>query len=311
LKSEEIEKKISVFQRARVVERIEFETVNIEKLILAIDIPTFAYERSNSALMLASYLAKRFNAVVSLICVTVSEEEYNESNSTILRAVELLKSQGIKVEGSCGEGYPSENILTLAEKEKASIIIIPTPYAEKAERPCVESLGTTVDIVLKRAICPVILVKNPIEQPEDIMKNIILPIHSFEDFKAVEWAFTLAEDDSRILLLNVVDKSFVETTKEIAERLFEADINDISIERILGKDISNLLANIATKGKEKGVKIERQFRVLQEVIVTNKEIEKDKNSMLILMTKPEIGNTIGSTVENLARLSSIPVLIIK
>jgi nucleotide-binding universal stress UspA family protein len=311
LNSEEIEKKINVFQRARAVERIRFKTVNIEKILLAIDIHTYAYETSNSALMLTSYLAKRFNAVVSLICVAVSEEETNKSNSTILRAVELLKSQRIKVEGSCGEGYPSENILRLAEKEKASIIIIPTPYAEKAEKPCIESLGTTADIVLKRAICPVILVKNPIKQPEDIMKNIILPIHSFEDFKAADWAFTLAEDNSRILLLNVVERSFVETTKEIVERLFEADINDISIERILGKDISNLLANITTRGKEKGIKIERRFRVLDEVTITIEEIEKEKNSMLILTAKPEIGNTIGSTVENLARLSSIPVLIIK
>ena len=112
-------------------------------------------------------------------------------------------------------------------------------------------------------------------------------------------------------MLNVVDRSFVETTKEIVERLFEADINDVSIERILGKDISNLIANIATSGKEKGIKIERRFRVLDEATVTIEEIEKEKNSMLILAAKPEIGNRIGSTVENLARLSSIPVLIIK
>jgi nucleotide-binding universal stress UspA family protein len=202
-----IERKIEVFRRAVVPERIEFGPAKIGKILLAVDIHACSFESSESTVLLTLYLARRFNATVSVVCVAMSEEETEESDSAVFRAVELLASQGIGVEGSRGEGYPSENILRLAEKEEASLIIIPTPYAEKAEKPCVESLGTTVDIVLQRASCPTMLVKSPVQKPKDAVKNILLPIQSLEEYKAAEWALTLAEDDFRLLLLNVVDKS--------------------------------------------------------------------------------------------------------
>jgi nucleotide-binding universal stress UspA family protein len=307
----DIERKIEVFRRAVVPERIEFGPAKIGKLLLAVDIHACSYESSESTVLLTSYLARRFNATVSVVCVATSEEEIEESDSTVFRAVELLAYQGIGVEGSRGEGYPSENILRLAEKEEASVIIIPTPYAEKVEKPSVESLGTTIDIVLQRASCPTMLVKSPVQKPKDIVKNILLPIQSLEEYKAAKWALTLAEDDSRLLLLNVVAKSSVKTAKEIAERLLEAEIDEDSIAEILRKDVSTLMANIARRGHEKGIRIERRFRVGEETTVTLEEMEKERSSMLILSTKPEKGNTIGSKVENLVRLSSIPILIVK
>jgi nucleotide-binding universal stress UspA family protein len=306
-----IERKIEVFRRAVVPERIEFGPAKIGKILLAVDIHACSFESSESTVLLTSYLARRFNATVSVVCVAMSEEETEESDSAVFRAVELLASQGIGVEGSRGEGYPSENILRLAEKEEASLIIIPTPYAEKAEKPCVESLGTTVDIVLQRASCPTMLVKSPVQKPKDAVKNILLPIQSLEEYKAAEWALTLAEDDFRLLLLNVVDKSSVETAKEIAERLLEAEIDEDSTAEMLRKDVSTLMANIARRGHEKGIGIERRFRVGDEVTVTLEEMEKERSSMLILAAKPEKGNTIGSKVENLVRLSSIPILVVK
>jgi hypothetical protein len=71
------------------------------------------------------------------------------------------------------------------------------------------------------------------------------------------------------------------------------------------------MANIARRGHEKGIGIERRFRVGDEVTVTLEEMEKERSSMLILAAKPEKGNTIGSKVENLVRLSSIPILVVK
>ena len=295
LASEDIERKIEVFRRAIVPERMEFEQVKIGKILLAVDMHACACESSESAVLLTSYLARRFNVTVYVVCVATSGEETEESDSAVFRAVELLASQGIKVEGSCGEGSPSENILGIAEKEEASLIIIPTPYAEKAEKPCVESLGTTLDIVLQRATCPTMLVKASVQEPEDIVKSILLPIQSVEEYKAAEWALTLAESDSRLLLLNVVERSSVETTKEIAEKLLEAEIDEDSIERMLRKDVSNLMVNIASRGHEKGIRIERRFRVGDEITITLEEMDKEKGSMLVLAAKPEKGNTIGSS----------------
>jgi nucleotide-binding universal stress UspA family protein len=241
-------------------------------------------------------------------------EEIEEADTAVFRAVESLTSEGIVVEGNCSKGYPSETILKRCEREKSNVIIIPTPYFEKAEKPGVHSLGATVDILLKKAPCPTILVKTPIQKPENITKKILLPIQSMKDYRVAKWALTLAEKNSKLLLLNVVEKTAVEKAKEIAEKFLEAKLDEGSIsyiERKLHKDGGNLMVNIARKGQEKGIDIKRRIKVGDETAVTFEEMEKERISMLILAAKPEKGNTIGLKVENLARLSSIPVLIIK
>jgi nucleotide-binding universal stress UspA family protein len=311
LSSEDIEKKIEMFRKAIVPERIEFKQAKIEKILLAVDIHSYAFESNKSAVLLTSYLARRFKAKVYVVCVATTTEEIKKSDSTVFKAVELLDSQGIIVEGSCDEGYPSENILRLADREKPSVIIIPTPYAEKSEKPSIESLGTTVDIVLKRAPCPTILVKATVQKPENIMKVILLPINSVEEYTAAEWALTLVDYDSKIVLLNVVDKSSVKNTKEIAEELLEAKLDEDSIEGLIRKNVDILMGSISRRGHEESIRIERKFRSGDMTSVTLEEIQKEKSTILILSTKPETGNTIGSKVENIARLSSVPVLIVK
>jgi len=136
-------------------------------------------------------------AEVSVVCVATSTEEIENSPTLVSKAVEFLASQWITVKGRCREGYPSEHILKLAEEEKSGLIVIPSPYAEKAEKQCIESLGTTVEVVLRRASCPVILVRNLIPAPEEATKAILLPIHSVKAYRAAEWALALAEEGSK------------------------------------------------------------------------------------------------------------------
>jgi nucleotide-binding universal stress UspA family protein len=290
---ESVEKKIEVFRKAILPERIDFESKKIIRLLLAVDIHAYSCEASESALLLTSYLANRFNAKVFVVCIAPSGEETEESSSKVNSAVELLVSQDIIAEGICGEGFPSENILRFAEKEMIDCIIIPTPYAEKTEKPCIESLGTTVDIVLQRAPCSIMLVKGSVQEPETVVKNILLSIQSVKEYMVAEWALTLVDEDSKILLLNVVDKSLVKNTKDVVEKLLKSKIIEDSIEGMLQKDVNTLMVNIAKKGHEKRITVKRRFRVGEEVNITLEEMKKEGSSMLILATKPNKVNKVG------------------
>jgi nucleotide-binding universal stress UspA family protein len=309
--SEKIEKKIGVFEQAIHLEKITLGPVPLTRILLAVDAHIPAIASSRSAVQFTAYLASRFSAAVHVLCVATRSDVVELSHSETAKTIELLEARGIAVTGMCIEGQPSDQILRSAESEGSNLIVIPTHYAETVEAPSSESLGTTLDIVVKRAPCPVLIIRQPLSQPEAACEVILFPIYNVAVHRAAEWALTLAETGARLTLLSILDKASLETTKEVVQHLVEDAISDASVERVLGKSIQPLKARLAAELGERGIQVTRTHIVGDRVTAILEERERGRHTLLVLQAEPQKSTLIGATAENLARASDIPVLVVK
>lgn len=309
--SEKIEKKIGVFEQAIHLEKITLGPVPLTRILLAVDAHTSAFASSRSAVQLTAYLASRFTAAVHVLCVATRSDVVEQSRAETAKTIELLEARGIAVTGMCMEGQPSDQILVSAEREDSDLIVISTHYAETVEAPSRESLGTTLDIVVKRAPCPVLIIRQPLSQPEAACEAILLPIYNVAVRRATEWALTLAEAGAQIKLLSILDKASLKTTKDVVQHLIDDAVSNSSVERVLGKAIQPLTARLAAELGERGIQVTRVHIVSDRVGAILEEIKRGHHTLLVLQAEQQKGNPIGATAENLARASDIPVVVVK
>jgi nucleotide-binding universal stress UspA family protein len=308
--SDKIEKKIKIFEKAVDTKKLKFETKKIERIFLAIDAHFEASEISENALQITLNLAKRFQAKVYIACIAPTSEELKISEKLVKKALQLLESENIAVTGSCGFGHPSENILELSKQFNPNLIVISTPYGERTETFNIESLGTTVDLIIRKSPYPILLVRKPIFPPTEIMKSILLIIDSIKTIQAAEWALTLAENNSKIMILSITEKETMEKVEELAESLLDSEIDKDIVERLHRWEIRTLINGIISEAETKELKVEKKLLIGDRIKLTLEEA-KEKHTVLICATTLEQDNVLENEVENLARLSRIPILIVK
>jgi hypothetical protein len=172
-------------------------------------------------------------------------------------AIQRLESENISVTSNCNFGRPSEHILELSTQFNPSLIVMPTPYGERAENFNIESLGTTVDLVIRKTPFPILLVRKSTFLPSEIVKSVLLIIDSIKTIKAAEWALTLAERGSKITLFSVTEKETIEKVEEVAQSLLDSEIDKGILERLHIKEFQALIAGVVSETETKGVEVEK------------------------------------------------------
>jgi nucleotide-binding universal stress UspA family protein len=142
------------------------------------------------------------------------------------------------------------------------------------------------------------------------VKSVLLIIDSTKTIKAAEWALTLAERGSKITLFSVTEKETIEKVEEIAQSLLDSEIDKGILERLHIKKFQALITGVVSETETKGIEVEKKHLVGDRIKLTLEETKKN-HTLLILTTSLEQYNILDNEVENLARLSRIPVLIVK
>lgn len=305
-----IEKKIKIFEKAVNVKKIKLNLIKIQKIFLAIDAHSKAIERNENALQITLNLAKKYQAKVYIACIAPTIEELRISEELVKKTINILKSENIIVTGSCGYGHPSEQIMDLSNNFNPSLIVLPTPYGERTENFDIESLGTSVDLILRKSKFPTLLVKKKKFAPSEIMNKILLNFDSNKAIKAAEWALTIADNNSKIMLLSITEEETVEKVEELAESLLESVIDKGLVEHIHQKEFHDSIHSIFYKAKIKGIQIEKEHLIGDRIRLILSET-KENYTILILATALEKDNVFENEVENICRLVQIPILIIK
>jgi nucleotide-binding universal stress UspA family protein len=307
---DKVDKKIKIFEKAVDVKKLKLNLIGIKKIFLAVDAHSEAADINEYALQITLNLAKKHQSEVYIACIAPTSEELKISEKLVNKALRLLETENIIVTGSCGYGHPSEKILNLSNHINPSLIVLPTPYGERAEKFNIESLGTSVDLILRKSPFPTLLVRKPIFPPNEIMNKILLIIDSNKTIKAAEWALTMTQDNSNIMLLSITEKETVEKVEELAESLLDSEIDKDLVEHIHQKENQDLINGIISEAKTKGVQIEKELLIGDKIRLILNEA-KENYTILILATALEQDNVFENEVENICRLVQIPILIIK
>ncbi|MBT8172334.1 universal stress protein [Candidatus Bathyarchaeota archaeon] len=308
--SEKVDEKIRVFEQAIVNEEIELNPPTIKKIFLAIDSHEKASNVSENATEITLNLAIRFKAEVYIACIAPTEEELAVSEKLVNEVVKLFESKKVPVIGSCGIGSASEHILGLSEKFDPSLIIMQIPYGERVETFDIESIGATVDLVIRNCSFPILLVRKPEFKASDITQNILLLVSKKENIKAAELALSLGAKGSKLKLLSITKKETVEKVENLVQTISRFELGKGVLEHIHKKEVQPLVNKIIDEAKNRGIKVERIHLIGDRIKITL-ELSKDKHTMMVLSHEIGERNILESEVENLIKLSKIPTLIVK
>ena len=307
---EKVDEKIKMFERASITGELTLNPPSVERIFLAIDSHIEASEISETAIQITVALAMRFKAEVYIACIAPSPEELSISERLTNKSVKLLESLKVSVIGGCSIGRPSEHILELSEQFNPSLIVMPIPYGERSETFDIESLGSTVDLIIRKSPYPILFVRKLKFNPKDITKNILVILDKLEHLRGAEFALTLAEKGSTIKLLSITEKEKVETAKVLAQTIIDSKIGSGVLENAHKLEIQPLISVMVDEGKTRGVNIERTYRLGNRVKLILNEL-KHKHTIIVSSTSLGRDNILDSEVENLVRFSKIPVLIVK
>jgi nucleotide-binding universal stress UspA family protein len=308
--SETIEKKIKIFEKAVDIKKIKLNPIKIKKILLAIDAHSEATEINENALQITSILAKKAQSEVFIICIAPTAIEIKISEKLVGRALKTLEKENIKVIGTCEFGHPSEKILEISNRYNPNLIILPTPYGERAEPFNIDSLGTSVDIILRKSPIPTLLVKKPKHPPNKILSSILLIIDSNKSTKAAEWALSLTKENSSLMLLTITEKETIEKVEELAKSVLEAEIDKDLLENIHKKENIEYSNKIIDDSRRKDIKIEKKHIIGDKIRLILRETE-EKHTILVIGTTIEQDDVFEHEVENICRLIRIPILLVK
>lgn len=308
--SKKVDEKIRAFEKAIITKEIELNPLNIKKIFLAIDSHENASEINKNAIQIALNIAIRFQAEVYIACISLTLEELKISEKLVNDNITLFESKKIPVTGSCSLGRPSEHILKLSQEFNPNIIIITIPYGERAESFDIESLGSTIDLVIRKSPFPILLVRKPVFNAKDIGKNVLLVINKKENIKAAEFALTLVEKGSKIKILSITEKKIAEKVENIIQTISKTDLENHTIEQVHKEEIQILVYKISEKSISQGIKVER-IHLLGNWVKLTLEQAKQNQTIIVLSTDLLENNILISEVENVVKLSKIPTLIVK
>ncbi len=309
-RSEKIKEKIKIFEKAIIPEITKLKPPKIKKIFLAIDSHAEASEVSENALQITITIAKRFQSEVYIACIAPTAEELRISERKVDKATKLFKTENISVLHACMHGRPSERLLELFREYKPSLIVMPIPYGERAENFEIESLGATIELVLRKSPFPILLVRKPKFKPSRLTEYVVLFIDKMENTKAAELALSLLERGSTLEILSVTEKETAEKVENLTEALTESEIKEGTLESLHKKEIQSLISGITEIAKTRGIIIERTHLLSNKIKAILEEAE-DKHTLIVVHAIITHGKIIGSEVENLARFSKIPILIVK
>jgi nucleotide-binding universal stress UspA family protein len=308
--AEKVDQKIKVFEQAAISEKIKLKPPTIERIFLAIDSHLDASEISENAMRITLNLALKFQAEVYIACIVPTAEELVDSEKLVNDSIKLFESKNVSVIGGCGIGFPSEHILGLSKDFNPNLLVLPIPYGERAETFEIESLGATVDLVIRKSPFPILLVRKPKFKPSEITKNMLMLLSKKENIEAAEWALTLGERGSKLKLLSIIEKETVEKVQDLAEEISSSEIGKGLLEHSHKKAIQPLINGIIEEAKNREIEVKRIHLVGNRVKLTLEEAKKE-HTLIVLSAILVDQKILVSEVENVAKFSKIPILIVK
>ena len=117
-----VEAKIKSFEQAFIPNKESIVLPKLKSILLALDAHSWAIESSKYSMDVASELSIKHGAFVQVVCMAVSDEEYEKSEKLVSEAVKSLESNNVSCSGLCIVGSPSKNILSLIESESHDLV---------------------------------------------------------------------------------------------------------------------------------------------------------------------------------------------
>jgi nucleotide-binding universal stress UspA family protein len=281
----------------------------LNSILVALDAHDWIEKSSRSSYSLAAELSVLHGAYTQIVCMAVNQDEFEMSENLVDEAVEFFKSKNVDCNGICIIGSPSSNILKLVDDESHDIIILPSPYAERIEKDNLDSLGSTVEIILNNSPVPVLLVPEPKIRAQKISDRILFYLSGKDDIAIVEWGLLFSDEDTSIQALNIIRKDLVDDVIEVSKDLLNQEIDENLVEFSFKKNTSAIISAFRDVAKEMKLDLSTSECVGDPIMCLEEKVAKNDLSLIVMDYSTAIED--GANLVKYSKKEKTPILIIK
>lgn len=306
----DIQQSVDAFSAALRARAVNLRTPRIERILLAVD----HSNQGETAERLAAALARAHQARIILLYAYEGRRDAERESYLSARA-RALEAHGISLEPMeepvrTEHGLRSfEQILETCAARGPELIIVPAPYLDDYTKLGDASVGANLDVLMRRAHVPLLVVRKPGVEPEACLANALLPITPYgpATAEAAAWMLTIVRSGANLRLLASVEHGEMQ---DVATQSLDLDLPGVDAEKLAGlrrPELAGLIAELQRRTAEAGLGCRLMVRG-GDALETTRELANDAPGLLVLAScaQPFI------ELRNLAlvRCSTNPVLIV-
>jgi len=271
------------------------------------------FEKHNNAILTGEFLAKKFNAEISVISLIDAVRERPEdlpelvekTKNEVHRAAKHIVVEGISLSGEVvKEGIVSEKLAEAIKEEKAELVVVPKHYGEVMPPKEEEiRLGMVTEHLIWRMQLPVMVVEEGVETSGETFNKVVILIKGTEKkLDNLGYGVALAKPDGKIYLLSVIDAEEVQLRAEASGK----SITNVADE--LKKSREELLAVAAKNIRNLGIKdVEIRVKVGSPVEEILREL-KDIGGIIVINKAAEEIDKLGRVAEYIVKKCNLVLL---
>lgn len=295
------------FEAAMKSEKVRLEVPEPRSILLALD----GSNQDGAAEGLAAALAERGSIPLHLTYAYEGASDATKDAYLTERA-RTLTERGVAVSHSKVEGRSYEQILEVAKAQASDLIVVCAPYLEDIGELGAESVGTNLDLLMSRSPVPLLVVRQPKEDPAALTRSVLLPLGAPapEDGQAAGWAVWLAGQSGSIRVLIVADASALQRAGRDPSNAVEIDrLDDGLIDDILAREHAGLIGALQKRAAESGLGCRISVRGGEAVEVIS-EMGNAMEGVIVLSRSEARKSERYQHVLSVVRESANPVLIL-
>ncbi len=304
---DDLNENLVTFQAALKASKVELSRPSIGTILLAID----GSNQDPTAVGLTTALARRLDVGVHL--TYAYEGPRDEDRERYL--VEQSKSfadlgRGVALSRAAGRSY--EQILEVARAQACGLIVVCAPYLEDLTELGRESIGTNLDMLMSRTKAPLLVVREPKDDPKSCLRDLLLPLAepTTEEPAAAGWALALLGDRGNLDLLIVADERAAQRAERLLAQTVEAEtLEPELLDDLLAHEHAGLIAALQKQAAESGLGCRVLVRAGETVPVVT-EFANESDRLIVLSSPQDRRSERYQRVLGILRESRNPVLIV-
>lgn len=226
---QELRENMSIFNASVAAEHVTLANPQLETIVVALD----QSNQDGSTEALAIALAQRYDARLHL--TYAAADVWDEAKAQyVLKRHQALAAHGVPVTYSQAEGTPVDQILEVCRAVQGDLIVFCAPYLEDFLTLGHESVGSNTDMLLYRSSVPLLIVREPQDNPTACLRRVLCPLtqHDNDHIAMAAWALTVLASGGHLQVMGVADEEAI----TLAENLLgqPIDIHSFNLNVLAG-----------------------------------------------------------------------------
>ena len=261
----DITENIAAFEAAVSAEHLDIPVPELERVLVAIDQSN--QDRTTEDMALA--VARRHNTSLDVVYAYEGDTEAG-AEAYLRQRVARLRETGIDV-----NAFPRlpgkrsyDQILAAQKSRDCNLILVDAPYLDDFEDLGTVSIGANLDMLLHRFKVPLLIVREPEDQPNEEFRTILLPavFSPQQNVNAAAWAFRLIHEAGTLRIFLIADVGSMTEAY--------VDLNDEAMLALKEKEQAGFIAAIQKRAAQMGIRCQVKARTGEPVTALREVINE-------------------------------------